>query len=370
MNVTSEVIREVAPHVKKNSLLMDFTSVKEIPCKVMSSSAREGVEIIGAHPLFGPRVNSLKGQVVILTPVRSKRWLPWLREWLEKNKARVVITTPQEHDRMMAVVQGLTHFSYISVGATLKELGIDLKHSRQFSSPVYELMLDMIGRIIGQNPHLYAEIQMQNPHVTKVHRVFLRTAHKLSKAVKEKDEKAFVSIMAAAARHFDDVDQAMGRSDKAIRSLVNELEELEKKIGQEIGLEHIYSNKKHFGKVIEVTPEWVILEHGGKKLKLKLSNLRILSPREEKELLLKIFGAVKRDYSFIFPENVSEKLLSQLLKKMDGVYDVEIKDVYRGSQISKGHKSICFSLAILNRNVKDKEIEVKNFLMGLGGEMR
>ena len=44
---------------------------------------------------------------------------------------------------MMSIVQGLTHFSYIAIAATIEKLGIDIKESRKFASPVYSLMLDM-----------------------------------------------------------------------------------------------------------------------------------------------------------------------------------------------------------------------------------
>jgi len=67
----------------------------------------------------------------------------------------------------MAVVQGLTHFNYISIGKTLEKLSFNVRESRKYSSPIYDLMLDMVGRIIGQNPKLYASIQMQNPEVTE-----------------------------------------------------------------------------------------------------------------------------------------------------------------------------------------------------------
>ena len=59
---TLEVIKGVAPHVRPGSLLMDFTSVKIEPCEAMEKHADKKVEIIGTHPMFGPRVASLEGQ--------------------------------------------------------------------------------------------------------------------------------------------------------------------------------------------------------------------------------------------------------------------------------------------------------------------
>jgi len=371
IDYTLDVIKEVAPAVKKGALLMDVTSVKEEPCKAMKKFSGNGVEILGTHPVFSHRVGTLEGQVFVLTPVRGKKWLVWLKEFLSKHKARIYESTPVEHDRIMAVVQGLTHFAYISIGKTLQELDLDVKESRKFSSPIYELMLDIVGRIIGQNPELYASIQTQNPRVLEVHDAFLKTAKELNQTVKDKDEKKFMTIMSQAAKHFGDVDSAMGRSDKAIYSLISELDCLKNSIGKEICLKHIYSGKIHYGTVKEVTPDDVILVDSGKSRRLKISNLQILPDDELIESMTGKFGTVKRDFSFVFDDNINGRFIAKLLRGYDlDIIGVEIKDVYTGSQIGPGRKSICFGVEILNRNPKETSVRINEFFSRLGGAAR
>jgi prephenate dehydrogenase len=368
---TLEVIRDVAPEVRENSLLMDVTSVKEKPCKAMNKHSKRGVEIIGTHPVFSHRVAGIEGQVFILTPVRGEKWLKWLRKFLKKHKARVYESTPEEHDRIMAVVQGLTHFAYISIGKTLQELDFDIKESRKFSSPIYELMLDMVGRIIGQSPELYSSIQMQNPRIRAIHKKFLETARELSEKIEKKDEKGFMEIMTSAARHFDDVDRAMGRSDKAIASLISELSYLKDSIGKELCLKHIYSGKVHLGMVKSVTPEEVILEESGKEHALKLSNIRILSDDGRIKYKTEKFGTVSRDFSVILDKNVNEGFLSELLENSDEmILGIEIKDVYSGPQIEKDKKSVCFGIEMINSDAKETEKKINRFFYDLGGRMR
>ena len=368
---TLKVIKEVAPEVKKNSLLMDVTSVKEKPCEFMVKYSKKGVDIIGTHPVFSHRVGSIEGQVFILTPVRGERWLKWLKKFLKEHKARVFETTPEEHDQIMAVVQGLTHFAYISIGKTLEELDFDIKRSRKFSSPIYELMLDMIGRIIGQNPKLYSSIQMQNPRIKEIHKKFLETANELSNTIEKKDEKRFKEIMISAARHFDDVDRAMGRSDKAISSLVSELSYLRNSVGKELCLKHIYSGKIHLGIVKSVTPDRVILEESGRKYTLKLSNICVLNDKERIEYKRKKFGTVTRDFSIILDKDVDEEFLSKLLEDFDEmILGVEIKDVYSGKQIEKDKKSVCFGIEIINSDVKNTNNIIGKFFRDMGGRLR
>jgi prephenate dehydrogenase len=271
----------------------------------------------------------------------------------------------------MAVVQGLTHFTYISLGKTLQELDFDIKKSRNFSSPIYELMLDMVGRIIGQDPRLYAEIQMQNPKVPGVHEKFIETARKLSESVKKGDEAAFVSAMADAARHFDDVDRAMGRSDKAIASLVSELENLKNSVGKEICLQHIYSGKKHLGVVEEVKPDEVVISDGGKRFNFKLSNVRVLGWKDRLSFKREKYGEVSRDYSAVFSESVSEEFIARLLTEHDeNITKVAVKDVFRGPKVGEGRKSICFGVSMVNDSLRERDVRVREFIQKIGGTLR
>ena len=371
IDVTVSVIKEVGPHVKDGALLLDDTSVKQDACKAMAKNAGRKVEIVGMHPVFGPRVRGIDGQTFVLTPVRGEKWFSWLQKVLEEHNARIVVSTPEEHDRIMAVVQGLTHFTYISTGKTLQELGVDVKRSRQFSSPIYELMLDMIGRIIGQDPKLYAEIQMQNPEVPKVHKAFIKVAEKLGRIVKEKDEKAFVELMVSSAKHFGDVERAMGRSDKAIFSLVSELDRLKSSVGRELCLRHIYSGKIHLGVVKAVTPDDVTLEDNGKEFMLKLSNIQIMRNSERIAYKAERFGSVSRDFSVVLTEKADEAFISELLKgSNENILSAKVKDVYKGEKLGKEKKSVCFTAEIINQEPKKTEKTVVEFFEKIGGKIR
>lgn len=369
--VTAKTIEEVAPHVKKGALLMDLTSVKGWPCELMAKYAKADVEVVGTHPVFGPRVGSVEGQIFVLTPVRGERWYAWLKDILSRNKARIIESTPAEHDEVMSVVQGLTHFTYISVGKTLKDIGFDVKRSRQFSSPIYDLMLDMVGRIIGQDPHLYAEIQMQNPRVPLVHKAYLKAASELSEVVKRKDEGEFVETMAEAAKHFGDTERSMGRSDKAIGSLVAELKALKESVGREICLKHMYSGAVHMGIVESVTAEEVVLRDGGKSTTLKLSNLVVLSGAQRTEYRRLKYGTTSKDYSVVLNDSTDEKFVCELLKNYaECAVLASVKDVYRGEKIGAGKKSVCFSVELIKDDVKANDAVVLEFLRKIGGTPR
>ena len=224
---TVEVIRQIAPQMRSGGLLMDVTSLKSEPVKAMKTYAPKGVEVLGTHPMFGPTMPTLRGQTIILTPVERKRgkWLSLMQSLFESDGAHIEILDADEHDEIMAVVQALTHFAYIAIGATLKTLDFDVARSRRFMSPVYEIMIDFVGRILDQNPELYASIQ-RNPHAMRVRQTFVSECMRLCERSDAGDLEGFKQIMREAAGHFGETHEALARSDRMINEKIrrNELQ--------------------------------------------------------------------------------------------------------------------------------------------------
>ena len=220
---TVEVIREVAPHMHPGSLLMDVTSIKSEPMKAMKTFAPKGVEVLGTHPMFGPTMPSLCGQTVILTPAEGKsgKWLPAIRSLFESDGAKIEVLDADEHDEIMAVVQALTHFAYIGIGATLKSLDFDVQRSRKFMSPVYEIMIDFVGRILDQNPELYASIQ-KNPKAMRVRQTFVTECMRLCENADAGNLEGFKQIMRDAAEHYGGTHEALERSDRIINGRIRD----------------------------------------------------------------------------------------------------------------------------------------------------
>ncbi len=367
IDVTSKIIKEVAPHLKEGSLLMDVTSVKEEPSQVMEEFIPNGVEFIPTHPMFGPRIKSLEGQVVVLTPLIKGKWYEKVVKFLESENARVIETTPQIHDQMMSIVQGLTHFTYISIAITLERFQVDVKMSRKFASPVYSLMLDMIARIVSQNPYMYYAIQTQNHYVAEVHKQFYSTIHELNDIITNNDEDRFVNIMSSAAKYLDDLEASLGRSDKAISALTEEIRILKSSLGKEVCLRHIYSGKIHLGILEDITPDFITLNSHKTLIKLKISNIEILSQNEMTLYKNRNYPKKIYDVSVILPQDSDPEVISNTLRNLEDIMHVCVKDVYKGSQIESGMKSITFEYEVINPKAR---IKVEKLLKGFGGILR
>ena len=172
IGVTLDVIREVGPFLPEEALLMDLTSLKEKPVREMLAASR--AEVIGCHPLFGPDAPSLAGQNIVLCPARGGRWLDFLQRTFVKNGARITVTAPAEHDRMMALIQGLTHLDTILMGLTLRDSGVEPSELAAFSTPVFRTKQAIIEKVFGPRPGLYAALLAENPNMPALLEIFER----------------------------------------------------------------------------------------------------------------------------------------------------------------------------------------------------
>jgi prephenate dehydrogenase len=217
---TVRVIGEIAPLLKKSQLICDLTSLKIDPVAAMLGSK---AEVIGLHPMFGPTVKSFRKQTIIACPVRAKpASTKALLAVFRAEGAVCTITTPEEHDRMMAVVQGLTHYVTLCMADSIRRLGIDIDTTKAFMSPVYAIELSLVGRLLSQDPDLYGSILQENPFVPDVLMACRDAGSELSEIIASGDPEKFNSFFSRNTRHFGDYcAEGMAATDTMIEGLVN-----------------------------------------------------------------------------------------------------------------------------------------------------
>ncbi len=196
----AQVVQEVAPYLRPDAALMDLTSVKTEPVAAML--AHFPGEVVGTHPLFGPREENIKGRTMLLCPGRGQRWLNWLEALLLKAGARVQITTPEEHDRLMALVQGLGHFLLISLGVTISRMEIDLKYLEDFLTPTFRTLHYLTWHLLSQDVALYACIQLQNQSNLAVLKAFEEAGQEVLSLVQGRDMKGLLNLLMEVRQYY------------------------------------------------------------------------------------------------------------------------------------------------------------------------
>jgi prephenate dehydrogenase len=219
IHATVEVINEIAPLLTERHVICDLTSLKVMPIEAM---LRSRAQVLGLHPMFGPTVTSLTGQTIVATPARvDEATLDRVLSIFINQGARIVTTTPEEHDRIMAIVQGLTHFSTLCMAETMRLLDVDIARALNFTSPIYRIEMDLIGRLLSQDPDLYGGILQMNPSVPAVIAAFHEAVERLSEITKGKQRDHFTTFFDKNVAKFSAYsDEAHEETDALIEFMV------------------------------------------------------------------------------------------------------------------------------------------------------
>jgi len=198
ISATAEIIKKVGPFLSKDALLMDLTSLKYEPVKLMLKNSR--AEVIGCHPLFGPQLKDASGQNVVLCPASGKKWMSWLKGVFKKNKMNVLEATPEKHDKMMAIVQALNHFNTISLGMTLAQTNIELAEINKFSTPILRTKLKIIKKIFTESPDMYIDIITGNPQTGKMLDIYEKALKDICAKIKSGEKAKFKETVTKTAK--------------------------------------------------------------------------------------------------------------------------------------------------------------------------
>ncbi len=104
---TPETIRLIAKEMKRDSYLIDISSLKTKTAAALSKIP-DKVNPICIHPMFGPGTKKLKGQNIISIPIRdAKKEMAVAKSLFEE--ANFVQIDAAEHDKKIAIVLGMPH---------------------------------------------------------------------------------------------------------------------------------------------------------------------------------------------------------------------------------------------------------------------
>lgn len=168
-----KVLRKLAKVARPDALVIDVGSVKMKPAKLMKEILPRSMDIVGTHPLFGPQSGKkgIKNLNIVVCNVRGRRGA-CVRRFCRKLGLRVFAAAPQEHDRELAYVQGLTHL--------LAKVVVALKLPRfRFTTKTYEYLDQMVETVRYDSDELFRAIERENPFTKKAKRQFFAAARRL-----------------------------------------------------------------------------------------------------------------------------------------------------------------------------------------------
>ncbi|RMF10096.1 MAG: prephenate dehydrogenase/arogenate dehydrogenase family protein [Candidatus Neomarinimicrobiota bacterium] len=153
------LIKTIAPRLRPGTTVIDVCSVKVYPVTVMREHLPESVDIIATHPLFGPDSWQIPTEHrMVMYPVRDRAqtYDHW-RSFFTDQQIKVLEMEPEQHDRLAARTQGITHF----VGRVLREARID---STPIDTLGFQDLLHVVEQTCNDSWELFLDLQNFNPY--------------------------------------------------------------------------------------------------------------------------------------------------------------------------------------------------------------
>src|SRR3989442_1396688 len=173
MEEAVRVATETASLMTTGKLLADLSSVKTGISDRINEKIPKGLEYVSLHPLFGPNTDHLHDQTIVTVSYRSGQKWSKLARALQGGGSKLITMSAAQHDKAMAYVQGLHHFTLISLGLGLAAMGRE---------PRTQSLRDTEGRIVSllDSWDTIVGIQQLNPFLPPVRQKFVEVATNLA----------------------------------------------------------------------------------------------------------------------------------------------------------------------------------------------
>lgn len=218
LHLTGKIMKSHVGDLRKGQIVLDVSSLKLKQVAVMNEGK---AEVIGMHPLFGPTKKNFEGLTMVLCPGNCRKvTIKGVSDVFKMVGMKVVEMTPDEHDKLMAVVQVVPHLKTILAGEMIRFLGVHPEKSHSISTPVYRLELDIIGRIFSQDGMLYSSIISENPNSKKLIKFLGKTVSSYEKGINKKDVKMLGKRFSNVQKFLGDFsNEAFDESEKIINEM-------------------------------------------------------------------------------------------------------------------------------------------------------
>ena len=174
------VITDISKKLKKETTLIDVCSVKSYPVNIMLKTLPDHIGVIATHPMFGPdsyMSNSNLKMMINNTRDLYNQYSFWKRFFSDQS-IQIIEMTPDQHDRLAAKTQGVTHF----LGRMLKEFGIK---KTNIDTQGFRDLLDLVGQTCNDTWELYADLQLYNPYTEDMVEKLKASTNKLDNQLNE-----------------------------------------------------------------------------------------------------------------------------------------------------------------------------------------
>ncbi|PJE75758.1 hypothetical protein COV04_03285 [Candidatus Uhrbacteria bacterium CG10_big_fil_rev_8_21_14_0_10_48_11] len=140
-----DIVRSVVEVSRADQLWIDCSCLQSEPVRAVLESR---AEVVGLHPMCAPTKRLWEGQTVIVCQARLRQWRTWFEDFMKKTGAHSKVSTPEEQDKNMVIIEGLIHANVLIMAGLLRRLKVNVTDVMEHMSPIYKLSFSFLGRIL------------------------------------------------------------------------------------------------------------------------------------------------------------------------------------------------------------------------------
>ncbi|KAL9554290.1 hypothetical protein MBANPS3_002868 [Mucor bainieri] len=157
------VVKKYGPATKMGAIVGGQTSVKKPEVEALEKYLPEDVHIISCHSMHGPGVDP-KGQPLIVIKHRATdEKLDLVLKILSCFNSNIAHLSAEEHDRITADTQAVTHAAFLTMGSAWKANAQFPWLLPHFTGGIENVKVNVALRIYSNKWHVYAGLAIMNP---------------------------------------------------------------------------------------------------------------------------------------------------------------------------------------------------------------
>ena len=203
LGITASILEQLARH-RPPGLVFDIGSLKTPLRAGLAALQQAGVRVASLHPMFGPDTDLLSGRHIIHVDVGCPGAVTDAQNLFASTMVEQVVTTLDDHDRLIAYVLGLSHAINIAFFTALAESGEAAPRLARLSSTTFDAQLAVASLVAGDSPALYFEIQALNQYGGESLASLAEAVARLQALVANQDAAGFARLMRRGQSYLQD----------------------------------------------------------------------------------------------------------------------------------------------------------------------
>ncbi|MBI3926279.1 MAG: prephenate dehydrogenase/arogenate dehydrogenase family protein [Armatimonadetes bacterium] len=182
-------------------LIFDICSLKSGVAPILRAAAARGRRVTSLHPMFAPGAVLLHGRAVLVCDAGQRQATEAARQLFTDTALGLYEVPLEEHDRIMAVVLGMSHVVNLQFALALSRFGLPFDFLGKVASTTFAKQIKTTAEVAEENPVLYHEIQYHNQHTRKMFELLSEALEQLRSAALTGQHEHFIRLMREGARY-------------------------------------------------------------------------------------------------------------------------------------------------------------------------